>query len=311
LLARFAAIRNYWSEGATFNGFPIVIFTGGEALLYKSRNDGKAVNLFHVLDALNKIVPEAKMIVKTSGFRAGNAFQRTLFDTITKSFSFPTLEWRIGWNIYQDSEDRALDRFVCTMSRILTHQRMASVDTIYDRTNVRNTCVVLQEGLRRIGVDVQEDMLLRFVLNDPNMHRRLTIKIGSYTIVLDLGPSYAPNSAAGVHEFYSEPSSECDTIDGGTSSLYYDTDMGLIHCNDSFVDARIPSRPYTGQSIAEDLAFLNDRFDKLRHFLARSHTQFESRKDRCFFCTKFIMTNVGEDEQRAVQYGTTFADSAQ
>ena len=96
-------------------------------------------------------------------------------------------------------------------------------------------------------------------------------------------------------QFYSEPSSNCEMIDKGTSCFYYDMDMGLIHCNDSFVDARIQPLTCNGRSISDDLALLNDKFDRLRRFIAQEpRTRFESRKDRCFFCTKFVMTDASK-----------------
>ena len=40
--------------------------------------------------------------------------------------------------------------------------------------------------------------------------------------------------------------------------------------------------------------FLNDRFNRLSEFLAREAMHFPSRQERCFFCTKFIMTGLGD-----------------
>ncbi|WP_445219347.1 hypothetical protein ACKWRH_03585 [Bradyrhizobium sp. Pa8] len=291
LIRKLADVCEYISQHDQRNRAPSFILTGGEALLYKSRADNGYVNLKHVVAAITSIIPGAKVIVKTGGFRNDNRFQRTLFDSISRTFSFPTLEWRFGWNLYQDEELRSLDRLVCTATRMLNHQHSVVIDTIYDKTNLGDTCAVLEEGLRRIGVDVSPDMISQFVLKDPNTHRRLAIKIAGYTFVLDLGPSYAPNKAATVHEYYSEPSSECEAIHNGVSCLYYDMGMRLLHCNDSFVDALVPPRPCGSHSISEELAFLNGRFEQFRRFLALTGTKFESRKERCFFCTKFVMSD--------------------
>ncbi|MEY9470896.1 hypothetical protein ABH992_003295 [Bradyrhizobium yuanmingense] len=298
LIQKFSDVSERLSHRDQRTAAPSFILTGGEALLYKSRADSGYVNLMHVIAAITSIIPGAKVIVKTGGFCNDNRFQLTLFDSISRTFSFPMLEWRFGWNLYQDEGLRSLDRLVCTATRMLNHQHSVVIDTIYDKTNLKDTCAALEEGLRRIGMDVNSDMISQFVLDDPNTHRRLTIKIAGYTFVLDLGPSYAPNKAATDHEYYSEPSSECETIHKGTSCLYYDTDMRLLHCNDSFVDARVPPRPCSSYSASEDLAFLNERFEYLRRFLALTGTKFESRKERCFFCTKFVMSDAADNDVR-------------
>jgi hypothetical protein len=300
--ASFASLRYMFSEIQAYcssaerpdDSFrPRVILTGGEALLYRSK-DTERHCLLEVIEAVTNLVPQAKIIVKTGGFRQTNEYQRTLFDRVAHAFPFPIVEWRFGWNLYQDSIENALDRFNCTVVRILSHQHFVDIDTIYDKTSLESTCCALEEGLRQIGINAQDKMLLRFVLDDPNKHRRLAIKINGYTISIDLGPSYAPSRAAAIHEFYSEPSADCETIENGTSCLYYDTNMGLIHCNDSFVDARIHSLNRGTRSVADDLTFLNERFGRLRHFVALTRPRFASRKDRCFFCTRFVMTSLGD-----------------
>lgn len=301
LLARFSEIRDYVQSPASDSedGGPYFFLTGGEALLYKSRQAGATMTLFDVIAAIRCGIPQAQVIVKTGGFRTNGAFQARLFDRIAEAFPFPAVEFRLGLNLYQDedSEERAVDRFTCTVSRVLKHQRFIPVDTIYDKANLISTCRVLEEGLRRIGIGVKDELLLPMVLQDPNEHRRITIKTARDAIILDLGPSYPPNEFSTVHEYYSEPSSECDLIENGTSCLYYDIDLKMIHCNDSFVDARVPSLAIDGRSVAAQLALVNERFSQLNNYLARRGVRFESRQERCFFCTRFVMTDFNESAE--------------
>jgi hypothetical protein len=292
-VAKFVEIRDYWiSLGHVQAARDYrVILTGGEALLYKSRTEGGSARLLEVIEAVRRILPSARIIVKTGGFRPASKFQHKLFNQVSEEFKYPLLEWRFGWNLYQDAPERALNRFVHTILSILSHQKFVAIDTIYDKTNVEDTCQTMEQGLRLIGANLVPGTLLEFVQVDPNKHRRIEIEISDYSIIMDLGPSYAPNKASAVHEFYAEPASNCETIANGVSRLYYDVDMGLIHCNDSFVDARVPSLHRQGHPIADDLAFLNDRFASLKRFITRSNISFDTRKDRCFFCTKFVMTD--------------------
>jgi hypothetical protein len=298
LLARFSEIRDYHltATGGGDEGGPYVILTGGEALLYKSSRAGAAVTLFDVVAAVRCAVPGARVIVKSGGFRTGATFQRALFERISKAFPFPVLEFRLGWNLYQDddSEERAVDRFTCTVLRVLEHQPFVSIDTIYDKTNLRTTCRTLEEGLRRLGIGVEGELLLPLILRDANEHRRITIRTAREAIILDLGPSYPPNQAAAARDYYSEPSSECDLIENGTSCLYYDTDLSLIHCNDSFVDARVPSLAIGERPIADQLSFVNERFARLNSHLSHAWGRFKSRQERCFFCTRFVMADSAE-----------------
>ena len=252
LLARFAEIRDYSSAPKGHKCHPNIFLTGGEAFLYKSVSRDGIATLYEVIEAINRMMPQAKIIVKTGGFRRARKYQCALFDRIVHEYPFPIVEFRLGFNLYQDPERSAIDRFVFTIERVLGHQHFICIDTIYDKTNLRDTCRTLAEGLCRLSINIEQDMLLDLILEDPNQHRRIeTVRAGE-TIILDLGPSYPPNKAAAAHEYYTEPSSACDTIDLGTSCLYYDTNMGLIHCNDSFVDARIPSLTLDNRSIAND-----------------------------------------------------------
>lgn len=294
LRSRLAEIRDYRAETDGCASRPYVFLTGGEAFLYRAPGRGRAETLFDVIQAVNSAIPEAGIVVKTGGFRQANSFQCALFDRIADMYASPLIEFRLGFNRYQDSEEEALDRFVSTVERVLAYQHYIAIDTIYDKTNLRDTCGTLEEGLRQVGIGIRKNRLLEMVLADPNDHRRIGIQASEDSIVLDLGPAYPPNEAATVHEYYSEPSSDCDTIGAGTSALYYDTDMGLIHCNDSFVDARVAPLRLQPRSIASELAFLNARFRQLSVNFAERRTRFQSRQERCFFCTGFVMAAASE-----------------
>jgi hypothetical protein len=292
LLGRFADIRDYWAEGR-HEDRQYIFFTGGEAFLYRSAGREGTATLCDVIGAAHGLIPRAGIVVKTGGFGKKGKYQRDMFDRISAANPFPIVEFRLGFNRYQDSEEAALDRFVCTVETVLAHQRMIAIDTIYDRTNLPDTCGALEEGLRRIGIGAERNMLLDLVLENPNEHRRIEIRTTERSIILDLGPSYPSSVAAASHEYYSEPSSACDLIETGTSSLYYDTDMGLIHCNDPFVDARVPSMGRRHGSIRNEVTFVNGKLGGLSRFLKREGVRFASRQERCFFCTKYVMTDLG------------------
>ncbi|MFI5253091.1 MAG: hypothetical protein ACHQQQ_11750 [Bacteroidota bacterium] len=293
LISKFADISEYYVSRKRIDITPNIFLTGGEAFLYRSAIKNGTGTLFDVIKAAIEIIPQARIIVKTGGFRSYNKHQRHLFDLIVRAYPRPVIEFRLGFNRYQDTEESALDRFVCTVESVLSYQHFISIDTIYDKENLSNTCNTLEAGLRRMGINVEPNMLLDIVLHDPNEHRRIEIRMPQDAIILDLGPSYAPNKAASVREYYTEPSSACEIIDSGTSTLYYDTNLQLIHCNDSFVDASVPSLRIGNGSISNELEFLNERFSWLNEFIAHENVQFHSRKDRCFFCTKYVMTDAG------------------
>lgn len=293
LLERFSDIASYWSGpgGKLRPAERCVILTGGEPLLYKSRHGNAPACLFDVLEALERIVPAAKILVKTGGFRSDDRYVPPLFDRIGRRFDHPALEWRLGWNLYQDPEREALDRLVFTVAKILMRQPVVSIETIYDRSNVAATCDLLEQALRVIGINVDAGLLSRPVLRAPENQHRMEIKVAEYCIDLHLGPAYAPSPDQAARGFYAERSSRCDTIHEGVSSVYYDVNLGLMHCNDPFVDARIPALARQGCSIAEDVAELDARFEQLRGHITDAAVMFETRKARCFFCTEFVLNS--------------------
>jgi len=301
-LSKIVSIKTYVKDqlelGAGSKAFPYIILTGGEALLYRSRKASARVTLFELIDAIVTVLPNAAVVVKTGGFEEGHKFQLTLFERISNAFSHPRLEWRFGWNLYQ-GEERALERFVLTAGRIMSHQNTVFIDTIYDATNLRDTFTVMEKALMELGVSGLGDDLVRFVLQNPERHRRIRFLVHEHAIIVDVGPSYPPNEASSRHEYYSESPSECVSIMHGTDYLYYDVDLRLVHCNDSYVDARIPAAERFGCSIGEDHDFLNARFQQLADHLVNTEPVFRSRQERCFFCTKFIMAGVGDAGARS------------
>lgn len=278
---------------------PALVFTGGEAFLYKDAAAGKTLK--DVVDMAKAKFPGAVVYIKTSGFTE-NTYLDSLLDSLLKQYPAPELQIRLGINFYQKSGIDMQKRLMHMLEKLLPHQGMLTIDTIYDRDNLARTCEIMELAFDGAGFTaVKNGQLLELIKESPCRHKRLKISNKEHTIYLDMGPSYSPRlESDNCHYFEELISAPCANIQNGPMSIYYNAGFDLIHCNDSFVDGSV-SPIKTGSAtdlptIDAQHAFLQKRFDELKQFLNSGSKQFNNRKDRCFFCTQFVMSQKFSDK---------------
>jgi len=93
LLARFAEIRDYCSTPRGHECYPNIFLTGGEAFLYKSVSRDGIATLYEVIEEINRMMPRAKIIVKTGGFWQARKYQCALLDRIVHEYRSPSLNF--------------------------------------------------------------------------------------------------------------------------------------------------------------------------------------------------------------------------
>ncbi|HBA59224.1 MAG TPA: hypothetical protein DCZ92_00080 [Elusimicrobia bacterium] len=268
---------------------PSLVFTGGEAFLYRENTAAGARNLADIVALAKAKVPGAAVYVKTSGFSA-NPYLDGLFDRLAAKYNQDELKVRLGINAYQRSGRDLVERFSHMLEKLLPRQDVVTVDTIYDKANLERTCADIEEVLVRHGfLSAAKGQLFAAVKKDPNKHLRLKFTAGGKELFLDLGPAYTPTGTCGGDCYDERVTGPCATIENGSNALYYNARFDLIHCNDSFVDGSV--KPLSGAALPTMAAqhdFLQKRYAQLKEEL-KARAPFGSRKDRCFYCTKFMM----------------------
>ncbi|OGT06879.1 MAG: hypothetical protein A2103_05320 [Gammaproteobacteria bacterium GWF2_41_13] len=268
-----------------------IMLTGGEAFLYQQVDQaGETKNLLDVIGAIQAEIPNVRIVVKTGGFFAHHQKVAQLWDRISRDYPYPAVEFRLGFNLYQKQGQSAEERLIDMTQRMLAHQKMAILDTIYDKNNLQRTAETLEKGLQQLDFCVGQNALISLIRKSPEEHKRINMTNKMHKIFLDVGPAYAPNSASAVYDYFEEAPNPCPTIEEYPNYLYYDTALNLVHCNDSYVDARIPPIRLSANTVLEEWLFMKERFERLKQFLLTTQKQFKTRKERCFFCTKYVMS---------------------
>lgn len=290
LSGKLEEIRNFCAK----NGYiPHLVFTGGESFLYRDKTPNETKNLKDVIVLAKTKVPNSVLYIKTSGFTE-NKYLDLLLNELLCQYNPAELKIRLGINLYQKSGSDTCDRLAHMLDRLLPRRETVPIDTIYDKDNLAKTCSVMEQVLCQFGfISATNGQLLKLIDTDPGVHRRLKVSNGKNTIYLDMGPSYSPRPESDGYSYFEEKiSGPCATIEKGPMAIYYNSNFNLIHCNDSFVDARIsPIDSCQLPSLNDQQVFLQRKFAGLKEFLKKKEMQFKNRKERCFFCTKFVMSD--------------------
>lgn len=270
---------------------PRIILTGGECFLYRTRDRiGGTKNILDLVLDAKDLVPSAALILKTTGWLPNRRLDwllERMFEGVTDdSFSI-----RLGLNLYQNDGRDAEDRFGYMLERILSYQDQVLVDCIYDKDNFEDTMKVWSRTLSPF--DLTALRLRESVEEDPSEHQGYLFVKGSKLIRLELGPSYSPSSNCDDREYWDEKNPGlCRRIESGVDQLFYDYDLSVCHCNDSYVDATVPFIWFGKcHSIADEVLFFQQRLRALRDHLQETSRQFATRKQRCFYCTRFVLQN--------------------
>lgn len=267
-----------------------VMLTGGEAFLYKQVDqEGKTRNLFDVIEAIQAEIPSVRIVIKTGGFFAHHQKAAQLWDRISRAYVYPEVEFRLGFNLYQKQGQGAEERLIDMTQRMFAHQKTAILDTIYDKNNLQRTAEMLEKGFQQLGFYLEKNTLVSLIQKNPEEHKRINMTNKMHKIFLDIGPAYAPNLASAVYDYFEEAPNPCPTIEAYPNYLYYDAAFNLIHCNDSYIDASFPPIRLPVNTVLEEWLLMKERFERLKQFLLTTRKQFKTRKERCFFCTKYVM----------------------
>jgi hypothetical protein len=267
-----------------------IALTGGEALLYFWKDkDNTSKNIVDIVKLTHLQLEDANIIIKTSGFCANNSYAIKVFDELSEYLSFPYLDFRFGFNLFQKSGVLAAERLQFTLERILRHQLQASIDTIYNVENLSETYRILEETLNTLGFNVDQGFMNNHILSDPKKRRRFILRDGDKKVSVDTGPAYSPGKMSAHHEYYDATDDGCSIIKSGPNSLYYDPNLDLIHCNDPYIDFSISPMKLSGLSSADQFKFLCNKFAEFKTHMSLNNVKFNNRKERCFYCTKSIM----------------------
>ncbi len=268
---------------------PTLIFTGGEAFFYKdittSRNK---FNLCNLIDYTCECIPEAKILIKSSGWFDNKNLEQ-IYSHLCKRYDNSKLLFTLGFNLYQKAGLHAAERLDNMINNILSRQSFLCIDTIYDKKNFDATFEILKKIIGKY--DNSAKFLKKAVKCEPHLHQSFLFKIQGKDVRLDLGPSYDPSNDPLNNFFWDEPiCGKCRTIIEGPDHIFYNYDFSLYHCNDSFVDGSIsPISPETLKTIHQQHKYLENSFKELKNIFEHNKILFKNRKERCFYCTKFLL----------------------
>lgn len=270
---------------------PVLGFTGGEAFLYRQSGPrGERRTLATMLESAVRAMPDAALLVKTSGFQA-NAYLDGLLDSVLTNIPDTKLRFRLGFSLHQKGGHGADKRLAHMIGKILGRHSRLDVDVIYDKTQFARTMEALSTGLSEAGIPASPRSSWESVLSNPRVVHNIPFEVSGKTVVVTTEPAYRPQGCDDKFEYYDEgiPGS-CHAFVEQPDAICYRPDFSIFHCNDSYVDFGVPSPPVNSFSdIGEEVAFLRAGYDELRPIMARRKSAFGTKRDACKFCTRFVL----------------------
>jgi hypothetical protein len=282
------------------NGRPVIILTGGEAFLYRGKDQtGKRCTLADLCELTLKVAPTAKLVIKTAGWTP-HRYLDGLLSKVTCLPADPPIEVRFGFNLYQHNGVGARERLHHMIASILHTQDILRLETIYDRTNLADTVDCIIDVLGSFGFKGGKE--LKACFSHPNTYLRLKIPIewqenatesdrpAQKTILLDTMPAYEGLRHVPSDRYYEAAwESLCPAIGIGPDHILYNPDLSFYQCNDAFGDYSTAAfKPDRFQSIHEEFAFLSEGFTRIKNQIMNEQSVFNTKREQCLYCSKLM-----------------------
>jgi hypothetical protein len=300
---KLAKISSYLSRRAERHA---IYITGGEPFLYKYKDRKRGYfRLMGLVKIIREVIPSAKLIIKTSGWKEHKVLDEQL-ESIMALSQQDKIEIRLGFNLYQNNGFNALERLSHMVTLLIKHQKETKVETIYDKSNLVDTVQIIKGALRSINspdfdylkaINSEPTYGRRFIVPCIHFDRMSTAHIAAYRLIrLDTMPAYPTVEEDISGKFYkAEIKQLCQIVKTGPNQILYNPDLSMHHCNDAFADHSIPGIPDSMfKSIEEAFDFFANGFVRLRHYLLSNRINFQQKREQCLFCTKFIRSRAGD-----------------
>jgi len=271
--------------------------TGGEPFFYKSNSINKNVyKIYDLIDYINKKLSNTLIIIKTSGWSKNKTLDNRLKKVYEKSNN--NVDIRFGFNLFQDDGNNLNERLSHMIESILSYQNTLRIETIYNKSNFKNTLLTIQKSINQIS-----SKKFNFTNLNPNEIHRLEFNFNiisgknifnkNRTIRLDIRPAHSGLNGSNSEYFCdSYIESCCSTIKNGADNILYNANLSFYHCNDAFVNHKLePFSKNSFNTINEEINFLNDRFSDLNNHIISRNITFNNKKEQCDFCSEFILNS--------------------
>ena len=258
----------------------VIALTGGEPFFYKEAN----YNILDLLDVVRLVAPNSKLIIRTSGWEKHSYLNEQLI----KAFKLnDNLDVRLGFSLFQHNTNH-INRLNNMLEILGSMTSKVRIEIIYSKNNIDATIDILNLFFNTKKISELN--------NAPDRHNRFLFKTNLFEVQVDMAPSYSLCSDEGY--WLQKVESICPVIKTKNDeiTISYDQDLSFYHCGDPYINYSL--KPFNSlENTEQEIVFIKKQYELFLEHLLKTNITFKDKKERCFYCTKYILSNDRAPEQ--------------